>query len=109
MDEGKENLTVKQSELTKLFLRLHRAVGPVAGGLILDFVDLATFGPFSIILGPFVGFAVGWWISSIYNFSKPAKVFWSTLAAVYCAIPFTGIVPLATIISAISRFTKDDS
>lgn len=109
MNEGNENIEVKQSKLTKLFLRLHRAVGPVAGGLILDFVDLATFGPFAIFLGPFMGFAVGWWISSIYNFSKPAKIFWSTLAAVYCAIPFTGIIPLATLISAISRFMEDDS
>ena len=92
------------SALGALCLRLHRAVGPIAGGLILDACDLATFGPFSLILGPFIGGAVGWYIASIYGFSKWTRRLWTIFAAIYCSIPFTALLPIATIISAIARF-----
>jgi hypothetical protein len=44
--------------------RLHRSIGPIAGGLILDLVDLATFGPIGLFGGWILGAAVGWWIAS---------------------------------------------
>ena len=84
--------------------RLHRSIGPIAGGLILDLVDLATFGPIGLFGGWILGTAVGFWIASIYGFSKQAKINIAILAGLYCMIPFTEPVPLATIVSALARF-----
>ena len=86
-----------------LIHRLHKAIGPLAGGLILDFVDLATFGPLGIG-GFFIGALVGWWICSIYTFPKPVRVILAILSGVYCLLPFTELLPVATLISAIGRF-----
>ena len=95
----------EQSAATKLPLvhRLHRAFGPLAGGLLLDGVDLATFGPFGIG-GLFIGAFVGWWISALYGFSGKVRLFWALVAGIYCLTPATELLPLATIVSAIARF-----
>ena len=89
-----------------LLARLHRALGPLAGGLILDFVDIATFGPVGILGGFLVGALAGWWVSSIYEFSPRSRVLLAVLAAVYTAVPLTEPLPLATAISALARFRE---
>lgn len=104
MIDNKEQ-TQQVHELS-LLERLHRALGPLAGGLILDFVDLATFGPLGFYLGPIVGALVGWWISSIYRYKTSSRIIWAILAALYCTIPLTEIIPVATIISALARFSE---
>lgn len=88
--------------------RIHRAFGPLAGGLILDLVDLAMFGPLGVVAGPVVGAAVGWWISSLYRLSVSARVVFAALAALYVSIPFTEVLPIATVISAFARFQSSD-
>lgn len=90
-----------------LLERLFRAVGPLAGGLILDYVDFITFGPAGIPIGLIVGFAVGYWVSRIYGFSNAGRAIFAALAAAYCAIPFTNLLPLATIIACVARFSHD--
>jgi len=85
-----------------LIVRLHRALGPLAGGIILDTTDFLTMGPFGLVFGLVLGGLVGWWVSSIYEFSDKARLRWAVLAGLYCAIPFTAPLPLATIISVIS-------
>ena len=87
-----------------LLRRSYRALGPLAGGMILDFVDLATFGPLGLALGLPVGIAVGWWICSIYELSWQVRFLVVVVAGIYCMAPFTGALPLATLISAIARF-----
>ena len=72
--------------------------------MILDLVDLATFGPIGLFGGWILGAAVGWWVASIYGFSKQAKINIALLAAIYCMIPFTEPVPVATIVFALTRF-----
>ncbi|MGQ0633305.1 MAG: hypothetical protein ACT4QC_01740 [Planctomycetaceae bacterium] len=84
--------------------RLHRALGPLAGGIIIDFVDFATFGPIGLVLGPVLGGLAGWWVSSIYQFGWRGRAVVATLAAVYCTIPFTELLPLATLVAAVARF-----
>lgn len=86
--------------------RIHRALGPIAGGLILDLVDLATFGPIGLFGGFLMGGIVGWWVSSIYEFSARSRVMFAVLAAVYTAVPLTEPFPLATGISALARFRE---
>ena len=90
-----------------LFHRLHRAVGPVAGALILDFADFATFGPVGVVIGWLVGAAAGWWISSLQGYSLRYRIIWAALAALYCTVPFTAVIPLATICSVVARFFED--
>ena len=98
---------VTPSRRAPLLERLHNALGPIAGALVLDFADLATFGPIGLVAGGIVGLVIGWWISSIYSFRFPARILWAILAAIYCTIPFTALLPLATIISAVARFQRD--
>lgn len=89
-----------------LMERLHRAFGPLAGGILLDLVDLSTFGPYG--LGGFViGGLTGWWICSIYRIPTSARLVLALLAGVYCLLPLTEFVPLATLISAYVRFRGD--
>lgn len=85
------------------FWRLHRALGPILGGLLLDFTDLATFGPMGI-LGPILGAAVVLWISSLYRFSVKTKIILAFLGGVYCMVPMTEPFPIATLVCAVCRF-----
>jgi hypothetical protein len=94
------------SEKPSLLYRLHQALGPLAGALILDVVDFTTFGPIGIVLGLVVGVPIGWWISSIYGFSPLSRALFATLAGLYCTVPFTEVLPLATLISASARFWR---
>ncbi len=106
MDKKKEGRELQHIRELNLPERAHRAVGPIAGGLILDFLDLATFGHIGFYAGPLLGALVGWWVSSIYGFRTASRILWTALASIYCAIPATEIVPVATIISIIARFTE---
>ena len=87
--------------------RLLHSFGPIAGGLLLDFADLATFGPIGIFAGFFVGIAVASWICSFYRFSRRAKILVSLLAGIYCMVPMTELLPLATLVAASCRFFEE--
>ena len=89
--------------------RLQRAIGPLAGGVILDVVDLAMFGPVGLFVGPFLGAAVGWWVSSLYRFSATGRAVFAALAALYITFPLTEVLPVATLISAFARFQPRES
>lgn len=71
-----------------LLRRLHRALGPIGGGLILDLLDLATFGPIGWYGGFVVGGLVGWWRAGLYGFPPRARPWIAAGAAVYMAVPF---------------------
>ncbi len=86
------------------FQRLHKALGPITGGLLLDFVDFATYGSMGIMFGALLGGLVAWWLTSIYNVRGTARVFLVTVAAMYCTIPLTEPFPIATIFCSICRF-----
>lgn len=86
--------------------RLNHAIAPFAGGILLDTLDVATFGPFGLYFGLIIGFAAGWWISSVYGFRKQTKIIFSLLAGIYCMVPGTEFFPLATIIAVIGRFCQ---
>jgi hypothetical protein len=89
-----------------LWTRLHAALGPIAGGLVLDFVDLVTFGPIGLAVGPIVGGIVGWWLCSFYRLTGATRLLAIVAAGVYCFIPFTEPFPLATIVAAMGRFVN---
>ena len=93
----------QQHQQPGLLWRLHRALGPILGGLLLDFTDLATFGPMGI-LGPVLGAAVVLWITSLYQFSVKTKIILAFLGGVYCTVPMTEPFPVATLVCAACRF-----
>jgi hypothetical protein len=86
--------------------RLYNALFPVIGGLVLDLTDFVTFGPIGLYTGLLIGGLVGWLISSIYGFSTKKRLLWALLSGIYCTIPVTEFVPVATILSTIARFDK---
>ena len=67
-------------------------------------VDLATFGPLGIYGGFVLGGLAGWWISSLYGLSRVARFGFALLAMGYTAVPLTGPLPVATMISDFARF-----
>ena len=103
--ESEEVQKPEEPEKEPLIRRINRALGPLAGGLILDLVDLSTWGPLGIF-GFFIGLLVGWWIGSIYGFSNKIKLVWALLAGFYCLVPLTEFIPVATIISACARLRE---
>ena len=98
------DMTTQTRTEESLLVRLHRALGPIAGGLILDFVDLVTFGPLGLLGGFMLGGVAAWWITSIYRLSPIKRLVFVVLAMAYTAAPLTSVIPLATLISACARF-----
>jgi hypothetical protein len=84
--------------------RLYFALGPIAGCLVLDLVDFVTLGPIGLVIGIPVGAAVGWWLGSLYGLERAGRITVAVLSAVYCTIPFTELLPLATLSGAVARF-----
>jgi hypothetical protein len=89
---------------TSIWERLYFALGPIAGCLVLDLVDFVTLGPIGLVIGIPVGAAVGWWLGSLYGLQRTGRITVAVLSAVYCTIPFTEILPLATLSGAVARF-----
>ncbi|MFC1497706.1 hypothetical protein ACFLS1_04415 [Verrucomicrobiota bacterium] len=94
----------KEEPAPGTFCRYERAFGPIVGGLIIDLMDLATFGLVGIMCGLLVGAAAGFWVASISAISAVAGV----QKIVYCTIPFTEIFPVATLIGAYARFNSSE-
>ena len=84
--------------------RLNRAFGPVVAGLIIDFVDLATFGPIGLVLGLPIGAFAGYWMGRALGLSKKPSLLCALAAGIYCTIPGTEMIPLATLVGAAARY-----
>ena len=97
------NETIKELSTAE---RLLRSFGPLAGGLLIDFADLATFGTVGLILGPIIGGLLGWWLATIYRFGLLGQCVIIAITAAYCAFPGTGLLPLATLVFALIRFRE---
>lgn len=84
--------------------RLYFALGPLAGCMLLDLADFLTFGPIGLLIGVPVGGAIGWWLGSMYGFGRTGRTILAILSGIYCTIPFTELLPIATIVGAVARF-----
>ena len=91
--EVAQDPAVENAATDSLFRRFHGALGPVAAGLILDFIDLATFGPIGLYLGFFIGAVAGWWIGSLESCRRPAKIALAVASAIYITIPVHRAAP----------------
>lgn len=106
---AQKNIILSSSPLdnnkrTNIFYRLHRALAPIAAGLLIDMVDLSTFGQIGIFLGFSLGAIAGLWMGYSLELKKKFICLLSLAAGIYCMIPGTEYIPLGTIVGAILRF-----
>ncbi len=80
-----------------------RVVGPMLAALIVDAVDLLTFGPVGVATGFLVGGTVGYWLAPELGFSAKQRWTCAIMTGIYCTLPLTGLVPVAMIAAALSR------
>ena len=86
--------------------RARGLVGPLLGGVLLDLVDLATFGPVGLYGGFVVGAALGWWLAGEFGLSRRSRLVAAALAAVYSATPATEWLPLGTLTGALLQWRR---
>ena len=92
-----------QQNPSKKWTRYNHAFGPVAAGLIIDAVDFVTFGPVGLALGFPVGAAAGYWLARSLRLETNPSLLCALIAGVYCTIPGTELLPLATLVGALVR------
>ena len=92
---------------SRTFARLWHALGPILGGLALDLVDLATLGALGLYVGFPLGAGVAWWLSGLYRIETRVRATLAVLTGIYCMIPTTHFLPLATVVGALGRFFED--
>lgn len=81
-------------------IRWKRFKQALVGGLLLDLVDMYSFMPTPPVLlaGAVVGALMGVYIVRTQDVPMAQRVWWISLAAIYCAAPKTHFYPLATLI-----------
>lgn len=89
-----------------LWWRVTSALSPIIAGMALDAIDLATMGPLGLTFGLFLGAVVGWTLSPIFGLRGRGRWWASVIAGLYCAIPGTEFLPIATMLAALARFVQ---
>ncbi len=104
--DHKEHLDPAPADTVQQAKRLNRAFGPVVAGLIIDLVDLSTFGPIGLVLGLPIGGGCGYWMGRTLGLSQKQSLYCALAAGIYCTIPFSEILPLATLVGAFARYRE---
>lgn len=91
-----------------MWARLSDALAPIVAGMVLDGVDLATFGPVGLSAGVVLGGVMGWWLAPVYGVTGRMRWVVALVAAIYCATPGTEFLPVATVASALARFMRGE-
>jgi hypothetical protein len=93
----------KRQSSSRMFSCYNYAFGPVVAGLIIDAVDLVTFGPVGLALGFPIGAAAGYWLARSLRLETNASLICAVMAGIYCTIPGTELLPLGTLVGALVR------
>ncbi len=87
--------------------RFERTVGPVLGGVVIDSIDLFTFGPLGVLGGSLVGGSVAYYIASVEELPVWQRTLLGIAAALYCAYPSANFIPAATLVGAVLKFVQE--
>ena len=82
---------------------IKRLFGPMVAGLVIDAIDLATFGAIGAYSGMLIGGAVGYWLAPELGFPPKGRWLSALMTGVYCTLPLTGFIPAATIAAGLSQ------
>jgi len=74
--------------------------------MILDVLDLATFGPIGLVVGGVIGVCAGWVLADLEGYGRPTKCVFAVCAAIYMTVPLTEPIPVATSLGLIARFFR---
>ncbi len=69
---------------------------PILAAMAIDLADLAMIGPLGLVAGLFVGFALTLVLARASGASWSLALGLALLGGVYCMLPITDLVPLAT-------------
>jgi hypothetical protein len=106
MKDNKDDNSIEKVESKK---SIYKAIGPLAGGIILDLADLATFGPIGLYVGVIAGSIITFYITSFYKLDKFSRTILIIMGGIYCTLPMTEAIPAATLLSAFIRcFSKEE-
>jgi len=92
--EGPEGATAEK------LAELERAVGPIVAGLLVDLLDAATLSP---LLGLLLGWPLGAYVLRKAGLPPERTVLQGGLVGVYCALPGTFAIPVATVVGALVK------
>lgn len=83
-------------------------LAPLWGGFLLDVADFFSWTavPPMLVAGAVAGVPLGWWIASTLGFSQKWRLLAAVGAGIYCLLPFTELLPLATIATTIASLVK---
>ncbi len=79
---------------------------PLLGSMLIDVADFFSLGPQGVPLGILVGAPCAWWVTKSLGFSQKFRVGAAIVAAIYCAFPFTELVPAATILATATKLVQ---
>ena len=82
---------------------VRRLFGPMLAGLVIDALDLITFGAIGVYTGMILGGAVGYWLAPTLGFPPRGRWLCAIMTGVYCTLPLTGFIPAAAIAAGVSR------
>lgn len=69
--------------------------------MAIDLADLAMIGPLGLAAGLFVGFALTSVLALTTGASLPRALLLGLLGGIYCMLPITDLVPLATMLTSL--------
>ena len=99
-----ENAATPEKQAQSTFGR--DIVMPIAAGLFTDTLDFVTFGPFGLKFGMLAGGLAALYLCWASRVPRALWLYIVIAASVYCSVPRTEALPIATIIAVISVFKK---
>ena len=78
-------------------------IGPVLAGFLLDGVDFVTYGPIGLWAGAAAGALAGYLLALSMGVEFERRWPYAAAAGVYCMLPFTAFLPLATLLGMAIR------
>lgn len=87
---------------------LLRTFGPMAAGLVIDGLDLMTYGPIGLYTGLIVGGTAGYLLAPMLGFSERGRWLCALITGVYCTVPLTGFIPAAAVAAGLTQAFSSD-